>query len=111
MQFIKVPLAEFLKATAAPKMKRMPKGVKGHIEKHTILEFHPNFLVVDAPTQSNVIQVKCGCRETFKIGSQHLYVTLQKLPKAEFAELALDSKTNNLIVRCDGLEIKLVGEK
>lgn len=111
MKFIKVPLTELLQASAAPKMKRMPKGVKGHIERHTILEFHPNFLVVDAPTQSNVIQVKCGCRETFKIGSLHLYVTLQKIPKAEFVELALNPKTNNLIVRCDGLEVNLVGEK
>jgi hypothetical protein len=80
---VSVPFAELLKFAAAPKMKRMPRGVKGHIEKHTIIEFHPTFLVVDAPAQSNVIQVKCGFRQSVKVGSQHLAVTLQKLPKAE----------------------------
>ncbi len=44
---VSVPFAELLKFAAAPKMKRMPRGVKGHIEKHTIIEFHPTFLVVE----------------------------------------------------------------
>ena len=108
---VSVPFAELLKFAAAPKMKRMPRGVKGHIEKHTIIEFHPTFLVVDAPTQSNVIQVKCSFRQSVKIGSQHLAVTLQKLPKAETVELGYNPANNSLIVRSDGMEVSLVAEK
>ncbi len=108
---VSVPFAELLKFAAAPKMKRMPRGVKGHIEKHTIIEFHPTFLVVDAPTQSNVIQVKCGFRQSVKVGSQHLAVTLQKLPKAETIELGYNAANNSLIVRSDGMEVSLVAEK
>ncbi len=109
MQSVKIPLAEFIKAAAVAKMKRAPKGARGQIERRTILEFHPNFLVVDAPFQSQVIQVKCGFRETFIINGLQLSVTLQKLPKAEFIDLCVDKKSNTLLIMCEGLKITLKG--
>lgn len=111
MNFIITPMDELLKAAAVSKIKKMPKGVQGNMDKYTIIEFHPNFIVIDAPTQSNVIQVKTGIRQNIKINSQHLITTLQKLPKSENIELGVDNKSNLLIVKSDGLQIKLVVEK
>lgn len=109
MQTVKIPLPEFMKACAMPKMKRAPKGARAQIERRTILEFHPNFLVVDAPFQSQVLQVNCGFRETFIMNGLQLFVTLQKLPKAAFIDLSVDKKSNKLVIMCEGLKVTLTG--
>ena len=107
---VSVPFAELLKFAAAPKMKRMPRGVKGHIEKHTIIEFHPTFLVIDAPTQSHVINVECGFRQSIKVGSQHLASTLLKFPKTENFEIGYDDSNKSLIVISGNLKVNILAE-
>jgi hypothetical protein len=54
---------------------------------------------------------KMKFRQSVKVGSQHLAVTLQKLPKAETVELGYNPANNSLVVRNDGMEVSLVAEK
>lgn len=81
---VSVPFAELLKFAAAPKMKRMPRGVKGHIEKHTIIEFHPTFLVVDAPIEELLRKeaqgkIKCGRAHFEALGADTSYVVASNM--------------------------------
>lgn len=111
MKWVNLKISELLTATEPSKIKRMPKGVKGYLEKNTVLEFHPNFLVVDSPVKSQVINVKCGFRSTIKVGAKHLFVTLQKISEYDFVEFGIDQENDMLIVKFGATQVKIVGEK
>lgn len=109
MRSVKVPFVEFKKAATVAKMRRSPKGAKGHIARLTTIDFHPNFLVIDAPFKSHVMDVKCGFRERISVNGLQLSVTLQDLPDTECIELMVDKASNKLTLIADGLKVIMLG--
>lgn len=90
-------------------MRRSLKGTKGHIAKLTTIDFHPNFLVIDGPFKSHVMDVKCGFRERISVNGLQLSVTLQDLPDTEVVELVVDKASNKLSLIADGLKVTILG--
>lgn len=109
MRSVKVPFLEFKNAAAVAKMRRSLKGPKGHIAQNTTIDFHPNFLVIDGPFKSHIINVKCGFRERISVNGLQLSVTLQDFAEADFIELVVDKKSNKLTLIHDALKVTIVG--
>lgn len=111
MRSVKVPFQAFKNAAAMSKMRRSLKGENGHIAKKTAIDFHPNFLVVDGPFKSQVLDVKCGFRERIAVNGLQLSVTMNDLPEADFIELVVDKKANKLTLISDGQQVTILGAK
>lgn len=109
MSSVKVPLLELKNAASVSKMRRSLKGHKGHIAQKTTIDFHPNFLVIDGPFKSEVIDVKCGFRDRISVNGRQLSVTLDDLPETEFVELVVDRKANKLTLIAEGLKVTMLG--
>lgn len=110
-KFVSLPLKDLINACTPPEMKRMPKGVKGEVAKTTIIEFHPDFTIIDSTAQSKAFSQRIGIRKTVTVGNLHMHATLLKFPRVEQVELGCKADGQTLILKCQALEIKIVGEK
>lgn len=110
MATVTVPLADLIKASTFIKMKRMPKGVQGGFATDTILGFHRDYLIVEAPTGTTPIKLSGGFECRLAVSAKGLSLMLGQLPKSEAVTLGYSKKSQSLIIRCEETEVKLSAE-
>lgn len=111
MPSVMVPLPELIKAATFIKMKRMPKGVQGDFAKDTILGFHRDCLIVEAPTNVTMIKISGGFECRLSVNAKGLNLILGQIPKKDTVTLGYSKKEKSLIIGSDGTEVKLPAEE
>lgn len=106
-----VPLVDLIKASTFIKMKRMPKGVKGGFATDTILGFHRDCLIVEAPTNVTMIKLSGGFECRLSVNAKGLSLILGQIPDTEKVSLGYSKKDKSLVITSEGLEVKLAAEE
>ena len=94
------------KAVVLP-MKRAPKGARGNISRTTYLSFDHGSLLIEAPMHTTALISDSTFQAKVIVDAVQLTLTLEKMPKAECIELAIDRENRKLIMKVAALKVAL----